>query len=302
MKYSTNYNFNLPSSDDGAEDVADINKISDNFSVIDTELFGKQDKLTAGDGITIENGVISASGGGNVNDVQIAGTSIVKDGIADIPVAGKMVKGITSAGYALSVNSDGLINAYAGYDSLYTRRGAFCVVGQNFDKIVKLAMCDGKGAAWTADEQDAAKDRLGIGKTTFSGTQSGTSVAISDLSGIAPNHVNITLSLQAQIDGETNTSLNGVLGTFVNAWTYNMTTTKKVVNMDCFATVNNVYRVSVLLYDDNGGLPEDAYESFVKQDFFISLSNLQNMAFSCSVTNTGESVDLNLEYSGYYEL
>lgn len=32
------------------------------------------------------------------------------------------------------------------------------------DYAVKTAMCDGKGAAWTADEQQAARDRMGIGK------------------------------------------------------------------------------------------------------------------------------------------
>lgn len=32
----------------------------------------------------------------------------------------------------------------------------------NFDYAVKAAMCDGKGAAWTAAEQAAARDRMGI--------------------------------------------------------------------------------------------------------------------------------------------
>ena len=32
----------------------------------------------------------------------------------------------------------------------------------NFEKYVKAAMCDGKGAAWTAEEQAAARERMGI--------------------------------------------------------------------------------------------------------------------------------------------
>lgn len=36
----------------------------------------------------------------------------------------------------------------------------------NLDYAVKAAMCDGKGAAWTADEQKAARERINILNTT----------------------------------------------------------------------------------------------------------------------------------------
>ena len=36
------------------------------------------------------------------------------------------------------------------------------VNGNNLDYAVKAAMCDGKGAAWTSDEQKAARERMGI--------------------------------------------------------------------------------------------------------------------------------------------
>ena len=36
------------------------------------------------------------------------------------------------------------------------------------DYAVKAAMCDGKGAAWTADEQAAARERMGLNATLIS--------------------------------------------------------------------------------------------------------------------------------------
>lgn len=38
------------------------------------------------------------------------------------------------------------------------------ITPENLDYAVKAAMCDGKGAAWTANEQKAARDRMGIDK------------------------------------------------------------------------------------------------------------------------------------------
>lgn len=37
------------------------------------------------------------------------------------------------------------------------------VTTKNIDYAVKAAMCDGKGKAWTADEQTAARKRIGLG-------------------------------------------------------------------------------------------------------------------------------------------
>lgn len=49
--------------------------------------------------------------------------------------------------------------------SLTERKNEFCpVVPANLDYAVKCAMCDGKGAAWTAEEQAAARERMGIGE------------------------------------------------------------------------------------------------------------------------------------------
>lgn len=43
-----------------------------------------------------------------------------------------------------------------------TSNGFGAINTTNLDYAVKAAMCDGKGAAWTADEQAAARERMGI--------------------------------------------------------------------------------------------------------------------------------------------
>lgn len=106
-----------------------------------------------------------------VEDVQINGESIVQDGIAEIPLCTK-IKGpglitvdlYSSDGGLYRVNNDtGLIRiAKANNMSLTERENEFCpVVPANLDYAVKAAMCDGKGAAWTAEEQAAARERMG---------------------------------------------------------------------------------------------------------------------------------------------
>ena len=109
--------------------------------------------------------------GGSSLDIQIDGQSIVKDGVAEIPLCTK-TKGpgliaidlYSSNGGLYRANyNTGLIRvAKASANSLAERENEFCpVVPANLDYAVKAAMCDGKGAAWTAEEQAAARERMG---------------------------------------------------------------------------------------------------------------------------------------------
>lgn len=108
----------------------------------------------------------------SVGDVQINGTSIVKDGVAEIPLCttskapGLIAIDIysNSGGLYRANNDTGLIRiAKASDNSLTERKNEFCpVVPRNLDYAVKSAMCDGKGVAWKAEEQAAARDRIGI--------------------------------------------------------------------------------------------------------------------------------------------
>lgn len=105
-------------------------------------------------------------------DVQINGKSIVQNGTAEIPLCTKTKEaGLISidtypnnGGLYRANNATGLIRiASATNNQIDERRNQFCpIVPETIDYAVKAAMCDGKGAMWTADEQTAARERMGI--------------------------------------------------------------------------------------------------------------------------------------------
>lgn len=119
-----------------------------------------------------------------VEDVQINGTSIVENGIAEIPLCTtSKVPGLitidtysNSGGLYRANNDTGLIRiAKASDNSLAERKNEFCpVVPRNLDYAVKAAMsapiADTAGMiegvyhypAWTADEQKRARERMGV--------------------------------------------------------------------------------------------------------------------------------------------
>ena len=130
------------------------------------------------------------SGGGAVDDVQINGKSIVgENGVAKIPKL--QASNINNLLYGLPTLSDGnnpvgigitvdgsLMTNPARRPDIMNRveRDYFDIsfTGSDYhnaicpgylDYAVKAAMCDGKGAAWTADEQAAARERMGTWTT-----------------------------------------------------------------------------------------------------------------------------------------
>ena len=115
-------------------------------------------------------------GSGSDLDVQIEGKSIVDDGIANIPRAIKntgklgLVEIHDSFGISHSGNTTtgGKLSLYNIQQTHITKRqkssalGYGAITTQNFDIAVKAAMCDGIGNEWTAEEQAAAQQRIGI--------------------------------------------------------------------------------------------------------------------------------------------
>ena len=104
-----------------------------------------------------------------VTDVQLNGSSIVKDGVANVPIASEGLPGSLGVvkpdnNYGTTVNNTGTIATSRAIESDITSRSQQYrpIVPYNLDYAVKAAMCDGKGAAWTADEQKAARERIGI--------------------------------------------------------------------------------------------------------------------------------------------
>lgn len=109
-----------------------------------------------------------ADDGGSNLDVQINGESIVQDGVAEIPISSHDTLGLVYTDNSAGGYTTGLMNRQgrlqvntASIDDVNKRRLRKEIDCSNFDYAVKAAMCDGKGAAWTADEQAAARARIG---------------------------------------------------------------------------------------------------------------------------------------------
>lgn len=121
-------------------------------------------------GIQGEPGKDGAPGSdAQATDVRINGASITAGGVADIPIADGTTIGVIMTDNSSGGYSTGLISVN---NRLYLKNAALIeitersfripILANNMDYAVKAAMCDGKGAAWTAAEQAAAKKRMGI--------------------------------------------------------------------------------------------------------------------------------------------
>lgn len=100
-------------------------------------------------------------------DVRIGETSIVADGVANIPFASLNKYGLAmprSLDYGINSTSDGrfFINPSTISDINLRKNQYKPIAPYMLDYAVKAAMCDGIGAAWTAEEQAAARERIGI--------------------------------------------------------------------------------------------------------------------------------------------
>ena len=197
-----------------------------------TWTYGTWEKLLTDVNITAEN-IKSALGYTPVKDVQVAGSSVLDGGVAKVPIASATRPGVIRVG---SANNSGMYidekdgNCYISYatkpeiDGRTAQRKT--IVCSNFDYAVKVAMCDGKGAAWTSAEQKAARDRMGIDKpyelieefdlseaSTFERTEEpdGTPYAFIDI--ITQIIVNTNISLT---QGEFLAQAKNIAGNFVN--------------------------------------------------------------------------------------
>lgn len=110
-----------------------------------------------------------ADDGGSNLDVRIDGKSIVQDGVAEIPISSFDTLGLVYTDNSAGGYTTGLMNRQgrlqvntASIDDVNKRRLRKEIDCSNFDYAVKAAMCDGKGAAWTAEEQAASRERMGL--------------------------------------------------------------------------------------------------------------------------------------------
>lgn len=115
--------------------------------------------------VTAEN-IQSALGYAPVKDVQIAGTSILADGVANVPIASRTAPGAVGVdNYSIGVTDTNRLFLYGSrIGDIDARSGNIAIDPLHLDYAVKAAMCDGKGAAWTSTEQAAARSRMGLDK------------------------------------------------------------------------------------------------------------------------------------------
>lgn len=102
-------------------------------------------------------------------DVRMNGKSITADGVADIPLASWNTPGVVKVDNYYGGYSSGLFSSEgrlfvntADNASITARSIRQNIDASNLDYAVKAAMCDGKGAPWTAAEQATARERMGI--------------------------------------------------------------------------------------------------------------------------------------------
>lgn len=118
--------------------------------------------------VTAEN-IQAALGYTPVKDVQVFGNSVLDGGVAKVPLASADVPGVVKI---LRPQDSGIWNdngslrvSFATDEEISGRSGTRkAIVCANMDYAVKAAMCDGKGAAWAAIEQKAARERMGVDK------------------------------------------------------------------------------------------------------------------------------------------
>lgn len=104
---------------------------------------------------------------GTVSDVQDEdGNSFVTDRVAKIPTSSDTRVGLMTAGSSNGLehigNGSWRISPATNTNINSRATNYRPIVSSNLDYAVKTAMCDGKGAAWTADEQKAARERMSV--------------------------------------------------------------------------------------------------------------------------------------------
>ena len=116
--------------------------------------------------VTAEN-IQSALGYAPVRDVQVAGSSVLVDGVANAPIASETNYGVVKVfdwGGTRIDEHKRLCVFQSSTNHIAKRESRTVIVPENLDYAVKAAMCDGKGAAWTDAEQKAARERMGVDK------------------------------------------------------------------------------------------------------------------------------------------
>lgn len=198
-----------------------------------------------------------------VQDVQVNGTSIVADGVANV-------------------------NKY---------------------DVVRAAMCDGKGAAWTAEEQAAARERMGIGdyqlinditleedvtELTITSEQDGTSYNLKKFVVIMSGFSENTGSSYFRIDAWTKESPNLFLK-YMNA------TKDKYVFLFYGAITHNLFRIDTGVQDKYSNVFPKGYSDICNQNYkaeAIHDTNITKIHFQRSTSPDTLQAGINIKIYG----
>ena len=138
----------------------------------DTGATGPQGAPGSDASVTADN-IQAALGYTPVKDVQVAGRSVLDGGVANVPnvicirddksigVVNPPQRTVWEGQIGISANTGRIILAPSTQATI-DNRGQQLIAGNTLDYAVKAAMCDGKGAAWTAAQQAAARERMGV--------------------------------------------------------------------------------------------------------------------------------------------
>lgn len=158
---------------DGYSPTANVTKVGGTATITVTDKNGTT-TATVSDGapgsdanVTKEN-VEAALGYEPLKSLSIAGAEVTPiGGVANIPLSNGNTLGVIMTDNINGAYSTGLITAEnrlwlrnAENSKISDRIIRVPILANNMDYAVKAAMCDGKGAAWTADEQQAARERM----------------------------------------------------------------------------------------------------------------------------------------------
>jgi cytoskeletal protein RodZ len=114
---------------------------------------------------TVEDGKVTEyeygeAGGGSVTDVQVNGTSVVQDGVANVPIASVQDLGVVSASNGLEIDSSGQLKTHPATDTNLKAgvnlNNPVCSAKQHLSAFYGLAKAAG------ADMKDIASTTVGI--------------------------------------------------------------------------------------------------------------------------------------------
>lgn len=125
-------------------------KKASDLGLVDTEMYNALEKLV--------NDMVKK----RISDILINGTSIVNNGVADIPIASANDLGLIKQGNGLYMANGKLCVLVADTNHIDKRSKGPVLKVESLGYAIKSAMCTEIDEAWTSDEKSRARARMGM--------------------------------------------------------------------------------------------------------------------------------------------